>query len=70
MASYLNLAFLARQLAQTGQLQALLEKTDNHGSTPLSYAAEMGHLDMFYLLRGMGAKLEATAETIFGLAVR
>lgn len=70
MASYLNLPFLARQLAQTGQLQALLEKTDNHGSTPLAYAAEMGHLDMFILLHGMGAKLEAIGETIFELAAR
>jgi hypothetical protein len=70
MASYLNLPFLVRQLAQTGQVQGLLEKRDNHGSTPLAYAAEMGHLEIFMLLHSMGAKLEATGETVFELAAR
>ncbi|KAH8766279.1 NACHT and ankyrin domain-containing protein [Hyaloscypha finlandica] len=70
MASYLNLPYLAQQLAQRGELRQYLDDRDNHGSSPLSYAAELGHLDMFVLLLQQGAKLDAVNETVFELAAR
>ncbi|KAG9229224.1 NACHT and ankyrin domain-containing protein [Amylocarpus encephaloides] len=70
IASYLDLPFLAQQLMLRGELPQYLDVHDNHGYTPIYYAAERGHLDIFVLLLQQGAKVDDIYGTAFEIAAR
>ncbi|KAM5354694.1 hypothetical protein ACJ41O_001341 [Fusarium nematophilum] len=55
LAAYLNLASVAHQLKQEGQLESRLNSRNSKGETPLEFATIMGSIDMFIFLMQRGA---------------
>ncbi|KAJ4132374.1 hypothetical protein NW754_015189 [Fusarium falciforme] len=62
LAAYLNLASVAHQLEQEGQLEARLNSRNSRGETPLELAAFMGSMDMFIFLMERGASPPLSSE--------
>ncbi|KAJ3523176.1 hypothetical protein NM208_g12552 [Fusarium decemcellulare] len=70
LAAYLNLASVAHQLEQEGQLEARLNSRDSQGETPLGLATIMGSMDMFIFLmeRGASPPLASVGHDLIELA--